>query len=228
IKPSPSMPQDYYCGIQTAEWVMTDLFVNPDIVRPEAIQSWRDLLRPEYRGKIASHDPRSAGPAQGPVAYLYTLFGEKYIEDLYHGQEVMLTTDGRQLAEWIARGTYPIGIAPVQAAVEPLRAEGLGIERVFPADGRGELVGGYGTAQKIKGGPNPNAAAVFMNWFASREGQEIWEQEMMETSLRTDVPHKVPDYVIPKAGVDYPIDDYDVDYYFSKRVPAVARLQELL
>src|SRR5262249_51078752 len=141
IRPSPSMPKDYYCGIQTAEWVMTDLFVNPEVVRPEAIQSWRDLLRPEYRGKIASHDPRRAGPAQGPVAYLYTLFGEKYIEDLYHGQQVTLTTDGRQLAEWIARGTYPIGIAPVQAAVEPLRAEGLPIERVFPADGQGEFVG---------------------------------------------------------------------------------------
>jgi hypothetical protein len=56
----------------------------------------------------------------------------------------------------------------------------------------------------------------------------MWEREMMETSPRTDVPHNVPDYVIPKPGVEYPINDYDADYYFSKRVPAVARLQELL
>src|SRR5262249_4108165 len=27
VQPSPPMPQDFYCGLQTAEWVMTDLFV---------------------------------------------------------------------------------------------------------------------------------------------------------------------------------------------------------
>jgi hypothetical protein len=42
------------------------------------------------------------------------------------------------------------------------------------------------------------------------------------------VPHKVPDYVIPKPGVDYKIDDYDPDYFFAQRAPAIAKLQEML
>ena len=225
---SPSEPKDFLCGIQGAEWVMTDLFVNRDVVPPSAIASWKDLLRPEYRGKIASFDPRRAGSAQTTVAYLDTLFGEDYLKDLYVGQAVTLTADYRQLAEWVARGTYPIGIGLVQANVEPLRAEGLPLERVFPADGQGALTGGFGTAHKIKGGPDPNAAALFLNWFVSRDAQEMWEHEMMETSLRTDVAHQVPDYVIPKAGVAYPINDYHPDYFFSKRAPAIARIQEIL
>ena len=73
-----------------------------------------------------------------------------------------------------------------------------------------------------------NAAALFLNWIVSRDAQDMWEREMMETSLRTDVPHQVPDYVIPKAGVAYPINDYHPDYFFSKRAPAIARIQEIL
>ena len=76
--------------------------------------------------------------------------------------------------------------------------------------------------------PNPNAAAVFINWFASKEAQEIFERENLETSMRTDVSHKVPDYVIPKPGVEYPIDDYDPDYFFTKRAPIISRLQQIL
>jgi ABC-type Fe3+ transport system substrate-binding protein len=228
VQPSPGMPKDYYCGLQTAEWVMTDLFVNRNMVPPAGLTSWKDLLKPEYKGKIASFDPRRAGSAQTTVAYLYTLFGEQYVKDLFVGQSVTLTADYGQLAEWVARGSYPIGMSLVQANIEPLRGQGLPLERAFPSDGQGALTGGFGTVHKIKGGPNPNAAAVFMNWFASKDAQDLWEREMMETSLRTDAAHKVPDYVIPRAGVQYPINDYDVDYYFSKRAPAIARMQDIL
>jgi ABC-type Fe3+ transport system substrate-binding protein len=228
ILPSPSLPAEFLCGLQGEEWVMTDLFVNSQLVPPDSIKSWKDLLKPEYKGKIASFDPRRAGSAQTTVAYLNALFGEQYLLDLYVGQDVQLTADYRQLAEWVARGSYPIGIALVQANVEPMRAEGLPLVRVFPDDGPGALTGGFGTVYKIKNGPNPNAAAVFMNWFASKDAQELWEREMMETSLRTDLAHNVPEYVIPKVGVSYTIDDYNPDYFFSKRVPAIARITELL
>ena len=89
------------------------------------------------------------------------------------------------------------------------------------------LVGGFGTVMRIKNGPNPNAAALFVNWFASRDGQEMWEREMLEVSMRTDVAHTAPpEYILPRPGVSY-IDDYDPDYYVRQRMPAVARVQEL-
>jgi ABC-type Fe3+ transport system substrate-binding protein len=207
---------------------MTDLFVNRELVPPDAIRSWKDLLKPEYNGKIASWDPRRPGSAQTTVGYLATLFGEQYIRDLYLGQSVALTADYRQLAEWVARGSCPVGIGLMQANVEPMRAQGLPLERVFPADGPGALTGGFGTIFGIKGGPDPNATAVSINWFVSREAQEMWEREMMETSLRADLPHNVPDYVIPKPGVNYEIDDYNPDYFFPKRAPAIEKITELL
>ena len=226
--PSPSLPSDFYCGLHLTDWVLADLFVNSDIVKADSLQSWNALLQPEYKGKIASFDPRRPGSSQGTVGYLNALFGEQYLRDLYIGQEVTLTADYRQLAEWVARGSYPIGIGLIQTNIEPLRAEGLPLERVFPADGPGLLTGGFGVAEKIKGGPNPNAGAVFLNWLASQEAQEIWERELMETSLRTDVAHRVPDYVIPKPGADYTFNDYHPGYFFKHRAQAIERIQDLL
>jgi iron(III) transport system substrate-binding protein len=212
---SPVMPPDFACGLQTAEWVMTDLFVNRDLIPPGTIQSWRDLLKPEYKGKIASFDPRRAGPAHTTVPYIYSQFGLDYLRDLYVGQDPALTTDNRQLAEWVARGTHPIGIALVQGAAEPFRAEGLPLERIFPADGPGSVTGGFSLIEKLKGGPNPNAGLVFLNWFASKDAQELYEREVMEMSLRADVSHQVPDYVMPKGGVSY-LDSYDPTYYYPQ------------
>jgi iron(III) transport system substrate-binding protein len=227
-KPSPALPRDFYCGLQTSEYVMTDLFVNSEMVPTEAIQSWMDLLQPAFKGKIAASDPRQPGPGQTTFAYLDKLFGDGYLRELLLGQEVVFTADLRQLAEWVARGTYPVGIALVQATVEPLRAQRLPLERVFPADGPGIRTGGFGSVQKIRDGPHPSASALFMNWFASREAQALYEREALEMSLRTDTPHQVPDYVMPQAGIAYPVNDYDPDYFSNERVPAIARLQELL
>jgi ABC-type Fe3+ transport system substrate-binding protein len=228
VRPTPKLSADFECGLQTAEYVMTDLFVNPAIVPPDSIRSWRDLLKPEFKGKIASHDPRRSGASQTTAGYLYYLFGEQYLRDLYAGQEVTLTADYRQLAEWVARGTYPIGLSLVQAAVEPLRAEGLAVERLFPDDGPGALTAGSGSVMKIKNGPNPNAAVVFLNWFASKEGQEVFEREIQQMSLRTDVAHQVPSYVIPRPGLDYSVNENDPDFYFNQRAPAISRMADIL
>lgn len=227
--PMANPPADFKCSLQTAEWVMTDLFVNTSMIKPNEITSWKDLLKPQYKGKIAAYDPRRAGPGQTPVGYLAALFGNDYLKDLYVGQQIKLTADNRQLAEWVARGDYPIGIALVQFAVEIYRKQGLPIERIYPKDGQGSLTGGFSVVMLIKNAPHPNAAQLFANWFASKEAQTIYETQMMETSLRTDITGtNLPDYVRPKAGVAYPVDDYSYEHYSKIRQPAVEALSKEL
>lgn len=227
--PSPDLPADFRCSFQGAEWVMTDLFANTDIIKPGEIASWKDLLKPQYKGKIAAFDPRRSGPGQTPVGYLAALFGHDYLKELFIGQQVKLTADNRQLAEWVARGEYPIGIGLVQFAVETYRKQGLPIERVYPKDGEGSLTGGFSVVMLVKNAPHPNAAQLFANWFASREAQTIYEAQMMETSLRTDVTGtNLPDYVRTRPGVAYPIDDYSYKHYTTIRMPAVEMLQKEL
>ena len=227
--PSPNLPADFRCSFQTAEWVMTDLFVNTSIIKPGEITSWKDLLKPQYKGKITAYDPRRSGPGQTPVGYLAALFGQDYLKALYLGQDVKLTADNRQAAEWVARGEYPIGIALVQFAVETFRRQGLPIQRLFPNDGQGSVTGGFSVIMLIKNAPHPAAAQLFANWFGTAEAQTIYEAQMMETSLRTDITGtNVPEYVRPKPGVAYPVDDYSFEHYSKVRMPAVEYLQQVL
>ena len=130
IRPAPSLPNDFHCGLQTDEWVMTDLFVNRDLVPPSSISSWQDLLKPEYKGKITSFDPRRAGSAQTTVAYLSALFGDDYLKDLYVDQAVTLTADYRQLAEEYPWRTDGLSLTQ-RRILAAVAHESLGLREIF-------------------------------------------------------------------------------------------------
>jgi ABC-type Fe3+ transport system substrate-binding protein len=210
-------PEPYY-HLQTAEWVMTDLVVNAKEIEPRQIGTWQDLLKPELRGKIAAFDPRAPGPGQSTAVHLFARFGPAYLEQLYVGQQVQFTKETRQLGEWAARGTYPIVLSLLPAMIERMTAEGFALERVFPADAPGAVTGGNGAVFTFQGGPNPRAAQLFVNWFASKEGQDAWARAIREPSLRKDADlSPVPSYIVPREGVDYRIDHYDYEFFSKTR-----------
>jgi ABC-type Fe3+ transport system substrate-binding protein len=191
--------------------------VNSRAVKPDTFVSWEEFLKPEYKGKIAAYDPRAGGPGQGVAAYIADRFGTDFLKALYQGQNVRYTQDSQQLVEWVARGTFPIVIGSIQQIVEKFRKEGLPLAAVAPDDGRGYLSSGFSVLKQPKGSPNPNAATVFINWYASKPGQEAYSRAMLEASTRVDVETpEVPDYVRPKPGYEY-LDTYTENWYVGTR-----------
>jgi ABC-type Fe3+ transport system substrate-binding protein len=80
----------------------------------------------------------------------------------------------------------------------------------------------------IKDAPHANAAAVLLNWFASKEAQTIYAQNVLQPSRRADVIVKdVPDYLVPKPGVKY-LDSYGYEFYAKKRPEVIKRVIDLL
>jgi ABC-type Fe3+ transport system substrate-binding protein len=202
--------------LQGAEYVFGWLLVNKDVIDPGAIKSWQDLLDPKYRGKIASDDMRTPGPGQGASDWIYNVFGLDYIKALFLGQQVTLTSDSRQLVEGVARGTTPIAFAAIQTVVERFKHEGFAnLAVVLPEDQPGYLTGGFSVLKQAKGVPHPNAATVFINWYMSRPGQEVYESVMLETSRRTDVNTGLPNYLVPRPGFHY-YEAYNEEVYFSR------------
>jgi iron(III) transport system substrate-binding protein len=221
-------PEGQYL-LQTCENVPAILVVNPDIVKSGAITSWKDLLKPEYKGKIAAYDPRSEGTGLGTATYLHVQLGGAFIRQLYIDQEVTFTRDERQLTEWVGRGTYPIGIGLVPRQIEPLRELGLKFERPFPVDAPGYLSGGFSVLKLIKNRPHTNGGIVLANWLASQEGQELYAfRAAQDVSRRLDVPPGgAPSYMVPNPSLSY-LDTYTGSFYTTSRQKVQAEVQSIL
>jgi len=160
---------------EAAEYVHGWPIWNGDLVQPGEITGWQDLMKPQFKGKIASFDPRVNGPGQAAASYLADLFGIDFIRKLYGEQEVVLSSTSRQMVEWVQRGTHLVALGVVPPDIEYFRQAGVkNIVVGSPVDGPGALLGGSSVVAEPKEAPNPNAASVFLNWYASQPGQALY------------------------------------------------------
>jgi ABC-type Fe3+ transport system substrate-binding protein len=76
--------------------------------------------------------------------------------------------------------------------------------------------------------PHPNAAKLFVNWAASREGMQVITKHGGLAGVRTDVDkaHMWPP-MIPQPGREY-LDQSDWDFSVNQRLPLSNRVKELL
>jgi ABC-type Fe3+ transport system substrate-binding protein len=197
-------------------------------IKPGEFTSWKDLLDPKFKGKIVAYDPRSGGPGVATAGYIGATMGMDYLKQLYIGQEVVYSTNSRQMVEWIARGVYKVALGVTPADYQTMVKAGL--KNIIPADlkdGHGSLSGGFSVVLVPKGAPHPNAATVFLNWYASVPGQTAFGKALKNSSLRTDVPDDptMPEYTIPKAGVDYQ-DQYSEDFVLNVRAKVVDEVNQ--
>lgn len=213
---------------QGAGWVFGYVTVNADEIDPSSIQVWDDLLKPEFKGQIIAYDPTTNGPGQGATGFMGARRGLDYLRELYIGQEVEFVQDNGQLVEAVARGTKPIGLYVIQSSIERFKAEDFNLEVVLPEDDPGYITSGFSVLKQAVDVPHPNAAQVFINWYASPPAQEVYQQVMGASSNRTDIDKSgVPPYVVPQEGVEY-FDDNTEEFYTGDRQVYIEEVTELL
>jgi ABC-type Fe3+ transport system substrate-binding protein len=72
--------------------------------------------------------------------------------------------------------------------------------------------------------PHPNAAKLFVNWLAMKEGNEVFNRAQVLVSTRADVDNSwAPPYIIPRKGVDY-FDTYGWEFTVDGRKPEAVEL----
>ena len=136
---------------------------------------------------------------------------------LYGEQQIVLSATSRQMVEWVLRGTTLVALGTLPPDIEHFREAGVKTLTVGNlTDGPGALLGGSSVLAEPKEAPDPNAAAVFLNWYASQPGQQVYAGVWKIPSRRTDVAVAgIPDYVVPKPGVAY-IDQYTEQWYLER------------
>lgn len=193
-------------------------YINTSMVNPEELKRSDDLLNPKWKGKIASYDPSVNGGGLIFGSVLYVTRGADFAKQVYQGQEVAYTRDYQQIADWVAHGSYPIGIGATPVFVA--QYQGLPLQQLVLSDIKTIVAGGFGIVSLWNQAPHPNAAKVFANWIASKEGVSTYGAIDGSAAVRTDLDSStwLEADLVPKPGGDY-FDVYDFKYVTEQRQP---------
>jgi ABC-type Fe3+ transport system substrate-binding protein len=179
------------------------LFVNPKVVNPQEIKSYKDLLNPKWRKKIVMDDPTRAGPGQATFTffYLHPELGPNFIRALAK-QEPTVLRDYTQEIDGIARGKYSILIGVSDIVAEERMKDGLPIAILDPRQIKegSDVSPGSGGLGFFNRAPHQNAAKVYINWLLSKEGQEGFAKVNGYISARLDVPTDHSPWRVPIPG----------------------------
>jgi len=184
---------------------------NVNLLNPNEIASYWDLLNPKWKGKMVGLDPKARGPVSNNLRYFYynPSLGPDFVNRLFSETGMTLARDDRQMMNWLASGKFVFYLSP--RGTDIAKAQGLPVD--WLPRPRKEMPGidlGQSTFSLLKTAPHPNAAKVALNWFFSREGQMGFQNYSMGrpglggNSAREDIPK---DMVNPikrrEKGVDY-------------------------
>jgi iron(III) transport system substrate-binding protein len=164
-------------------------FYNSDLIKPNEITSYDDLLQPKWKGKIGMFEPRVPSAGQGLWGYLMRVKGKEFLQKLAD-QNLYIHRDGQQIAVSLAKGNLAIALALAQRFVDPYIKGGLPIKALTSIkEGMGGS-NGFGTVAVMANAPHPNAAKVYINWLLGKEGQDLYGRALTQGSRRFDVDTK--------------------------------------
>jgi iron(III) transport system substrate-binding protein len=221
-------PEEQYV-LRLFSTVNEAFWINTQAVKPGELRKVQDLLNPRWKGKIAFMDPTIAGTGANQAANLYAMFGADFVRKLFIDQQTTFSRERRQLTDWLARGTYHVVFGGEDGELNRLRNEGMPINSVHGLEDTAGSLSGGNLVALYNNAPHPNAARVFVNWMASKEGSEIYARALNMVPVRTDIDASsfMPPEVIPKQGLNY-FDPYLYEFTVTTKEEARRAIKEML
>lgn len=148
---------------------------------PTCPQTFADLAKPEYKGKVALNgNPTKSGSAFGGV-YAAALANKGSFADIQPGIDFFgqLRKNGNFIPVESTPATVEKGETPISidwdylnaGYAEQFKGKGVDWKVVVPADG---VYAQYYSQAVNKDAPNPAAARLWMEFLYSAEGQNLW------------------------------------------------------
>jgi ABC-type Fe3+ transport system substrate-binding protein len=165
------------------------IYYNTNLVKPQDVRSYSDLLDAKWKAKIGLRDPRVPGGGLAMWAFLLDMKGEEYIRKLAQ-QDMFVSRNARQIADSLAKGSLALTIGVGYRDFDAFLDANLPVKHLPTFKDGTYVSGGNGILGLVKGAPHPNAAKVFFNWLLSREGQELHGRTAQQPTRRLDVDTK--------------------------------------
>ena len=214
----------YHAGLedQYEAWYNTEKIKEAEIA---TLAKQTDVFDPKWKGKIAGQgmgDP--SGIRQIIDSYFEPDRGPEWVRRYILNAGVTFSDDRRILETWMVNGRFPLHfIATGTEEYVALARKGLPIKPHFMIKKQGVLrASGSGCCiSAFANAPHPNAAKLFINWFLSREGQNLTHTlipNLDRSTLRNDVPFGE---VLPQQRRGF-----GKEYAFPDADPAMGEKQE--
>lgn len=152
---------------------------------PDEFTGYKDLLRPELKGRIAMGDPTASSSAWAELTNMLLVMGdEPYDEKAWEfvGQFVeqldgSILSSSSQIYKATADGEYAVGVSYEDPCVGLLEDGATNLKVVYPEEGAVWLPAGVAI---VKNAPNMENAKLFIDYLLSEECQTA----LAETTIR--------------------------------------------
>jgi iron(III) transport system substrate-binding protein len=173
-------------------------------------QTWGDLLKPEWKGKVIMGNPEQSSSSYAQIWGVQKFFGDAGFQTLAQIASTVGTSSA--VSSGVSRGEFPVAVTLEYLAQDYVQNGAKDLTVIYPKDGA--LVSYTGVAI-VKGAKNRAQARIFYDYVASRESRERVLKESYKRPGRTDIDvarisplpaltgHKVLVIDETQASVDY-------------------------
>lgn len=154
----------------------------------QAITAWKDILKPEFTGKIAMADPAKSGSAYTILATMLTAYksendGWDFIKKFYDNLEGKILSSSSAVYKGVADGEYSVGLTLEKEAIKYVNS-GSPVKIVYPSEGTSAVPDGVAI---IKGTKNLENAKKFVDFVLSKKTQALMSKQLSRRSIHNDV-----------------------------------------
>ena len=173
-------------------WIGTNLHLLVILQNTEAVpanagpKSWKDLLDPKWKGRIAFTDPANSGSAYTNTTLLAEMWGNddaawNEVAKLFANTKVL--NKSSLVFQGVGTGEYALGMS-LEYAGYIWASNGAPVKVIYPADGTVALMEGVAV---VKGGPNTENAKRFVDYVNRKDIREMILKKTFRRPARQDL-----------------------------------------
>lgn len=222
INPQYVDKDGYFAGLAL---VPAGFIVNNDILKEkglEAPKTWEDLTDPKYKGEIIMANPSISGTQYAITSGIIQVLGEEKAWDYFKRLDANVdfyAKGGGEPPEKVSAGEFAIGITAITGGTYKF-GETSPTSVIYPED---MIPWTPAPIAIFKNTKKLEAAKVFVDWYLSKEGQEVLREADARIMSRDDVdaPELMKDLNKSK------LIDFDLELMGSQREAILNQWMEL-
>lgn len=171
--------EGYWTGVRVSNMIIA--YNTAKVSAADAPKSFKDLLDPKWKGRIAMPSPLLSGTAYVTVGALADKYGWNYFEAL-KANGLKVEEGNSAIQNKLVRGEY-YAVIILEENILKMADKGEPVKVIYPEDGTVVIPSPIAIFNSSK---NQDAAKAVLDWWLSKEGQEVVVKGWMH-SVRDDI-----------------------------------------